>query len=342
MMTILFILGGFVGLFLGGETLVRGAVCLARRFGMSELVIGLTLVGFGTSLPELVTSLQALQTGAVGLSIGNVIGSNVANILLVLGTAAVIAPIVTSPKSLARDGLFMLGVTVLFAILLWFDAFSRLTGLAMVTLLAFYLWVSVLLDRAELSPVSKVRNEAANGFHKQDGIALALGLVVFGAVSIALGASFLVRGGTEAARALGVSETVIGISVLAIGTSLPELMTSISAARRGNADVALGNVIGSNIFNILGILGVSAAVIPFSVNVPIDLALDGIAATQTVTQSVVEWADVQALGLTVVLLGLFAYTGRQIARWEGAVLLAGYVLYLGLRFGLMPVPGGLA
>jgi len=340
MMTIILILAGFVCLFLGGESLVRGSVSLARRFGMSELVIGLTLVGFGTSLPELVTSLRALQSDAVGLSIGNVIGSNIANIMLVLGVAAIIAPIVTSPKALARDGLVMLAATVLFAALLWIDAFTRITGLLMVTLLVSYLIVSIWLDRRQETPVAVVHEETAEVFEKRDALWTAIAFAAGGAVAIIFGAQFLVQGGTAAARALGVAETVIGISVLAVGTSLPELVTSIVAARRGKSDVALGNVLGSNIFNILGILGISAAVIPFSVSIQPALTLEGHAASQAISQSVVSSADMQALALSVILLALFAYTGRRIARWEGLVLLGGYVLYLSLRFGLMPGTGG--
>ena len=137
------IAGGLILLFAGGEMLVRGSVGVARRLGMSELLIGLTLVGFGTSMPELVTSLQALSDGAVGLSVGNVIGSNVANVLLVIGAACLISPIITNPRALARDGLFMVAATVLFAIVLWFDGFSRLTGLFFVAILAVYLVISV-------------------------------------------------------------------------------------------------------------------------------------------------------------------------------------------------------
>lgn len=333
------IIGGFFLLFVGGEALVRGSVGLARKFGMSELVIGLTLVGFGTSLPEMVTSLQALSDGAVGLSIGNVIGSNVANILLVLGAAALIAPIITSPRALARDGLVMLAVTLLFAALIWFDIFTRVTGIVMIALLVGYLLLSVILDRRANSPAGEVHAGEAEEFETNDPIWLAALLTVAGIVGVIIGAKLLVDGGTQAARLLGVSETVIGISIVAIGTSLPELVTSIVAARRGKADVALGNILGSNIFNILGIMGVSAIVFPFSVIDPGALGdvPEAVAAmTYDMVGSLVTWTDMGALALSVFLLGIFAYTGRKLARWEGAILLAGYVLYLGLRFDLIP------
>lgn len=339
MMMVVLILGGFVLLFAGGEALVRGSVGIARKFGMSELVIGLTLVGFGTSLPELVTSLQALSEDAVGLSVGNVIGSNVANILLVLGVAALVAPILTSPRALARDGLFMLAVTILFAALLWFDAFTRVTGIIMFTVLIAYLIVSVVLDRRTDSAAGEVHSAEAGEFENDDALWMSALLALAGIIGVVAGARFLVDGGTDAARLFGVSETVIGISVLAIGTSLPELATSVLAARKGKADVALGNILGSNIFNILGIMGISAIVFPFSIQAGVDAAgvpLEVIAMGYEQLGSLVSWTDIGALALSVFLLGLFAYTGRKLARWEGAVLLLSYLIYLGLRFDLLP------
>lgn len=333
------ILAGFVLLFAGGEALVRGSVGVARRLGMSELIIGLTLVGFGTSLPELVTSLQALSEGSVGLSIGNVIGSNVANVLLVIGTAALVAPILTKPRALARDGLFMVAVTVLFALLVYFDMFTRTVGIGLVALLLFYLIGSIILDRRQNSAAGSVHAGEAEEFDFNDPVWMSILLTVGGIAGVIFGARFLVDGGSQAARLLGVSETVIGISIVAIGTSLPELVTAVMAARKGKADVALGNVLGSNVFNILGILGVSAIVYPFSL-----LSggyVYGMEQFQSVQDaifggSLVTWTDMGAIILSVFLLGLFAYTGKRIARWEGAILLAGYLLYMGLRFELIP------
>jgi cation:H+ antiporter len=333
------IIGGFILLFVGGEALVRGSVGIARKFGMSELVIGLTLVGFGTSLPEMVTSLEALSNDAVGLSIGNVIGSNIANILLVLGAAALVAPIIASPRALARDGSFMLAVTLLFAALIWFDMFTRVTGIIMVILLVGYLLFSIIMDQRKGSPAGEVHQGEAEEFEANDPIWLAALLALGGIVGVIIGAKLLVDGGTQAAQLLGVSETVIGISVVAIGTSLPELVTSIVAARKGKADVALGNILGSNIFNILGIMGVSAIIFPFSVMAGAsvgDVPLAVSAMSFDMGASLVTWTDMGALALSVFLLGLFAYTGRKLARWEGAVLLLSYLVYLGLRFDLIP------
>lgn len=342
MMMTMLILGGFLLLFAGGEALVRGSVGVARRAGMSELVIGLTLVGFGTSLPELVTSLEALHEGAVGISIGNVIGSNVANILLVIGAAAFVRAILTDPKSLMRDAIFMLAVTIVFAIVVWMDAFTRLTGILFTTLLVVYLVVSVVLDRNANSAAGGMHQHEAEEFENNDPIWLSLLLTVGGIIGVILGAKFLVEGGSDAARLFGVSETVIGISIVAIGTSLPELVTSVMAARKGKADVALGNVLGSNVFNILGILGISAIVYPFSLietgaaNVPLEVA----AMQFGQAASMVTWTDMSAIFLSLVLLYIFAFTGRKIARWEGGILLAAYFLYMGLRFDLIPTFGG--
>ena len=338
MMMTLLILGGFVLLFAGGEALVRGSVGVARKAGMSELVIGLTLVGFGTSLPELVTSLQALSEGAVGLSIGNVIGSNVANILLVIGAAAFVRAITTDPKALARDGAFMVGVTAVFAIVVWFDGFTRTTGIAFTALLVFYLIASVILDRRANNAAGEMHGSEAEEFEYDDPVWLSIVMTIAGIIGVIFGARFLVEGGSDAARLFGVSETVIGISIVAIGTSLPELVTSIMAARKGKADVALGNVLGSNVFNILGILGVSAIVFPFSLMEKAPLEVTAMQFGQAA--SMVTWTDMGALLLSLVLLFLFAFTGRKLSRWEGGILLAGYFLYMGLRFDLIPAIGG--
>lgn len=341
MMTVL-ILAGFFLLFVGGEALVRGSVGIARKVGMSELVIGLTLVGFGTSLPELVTSLQALSEGATGLSIGNVIGSNVANIMLVIGAAAFVKAITTNPAALARDGAFMVAVTVLFAVIVWIDGFTRTTGIAFTALLVVYLVVSVVLDRRANSAAGSMHGEEAEEFEHDDPTWLSIVMTIGGIVGVIVGARFLVSGGSDAARLFGVSETVIGISIVAIGTSLPELVTSIVAARKGKADVALGNVLGSNVFNILGILGVSAIIFPFTLietgaaGVPLEIA----AMQFGQAASIVTWTDMGALFLSVFLLFVFAFTGRKLARWEGSILLIAYMLYIGMRFDLIPTLAG--
>lgn len=340
------IVGGLLLLFAGGEMLVRGSVGVARRLGMSELLIGLTLVGFGTSMPELVTSLQALSDGATGISVGNVIGSNVANVLLVIGAACLISPIITNPRALARDGLFMVGATVLFAVVLWFDGFTRVMGLIFVAILIAYLVASVILDRRKQSAAAKVHSGEAEAIETHEPLVVSLALAILGIAGVVAGAKLLVTGGSDLARAFGISETVIGLSIVAVGTSLPELVTSIMSALKGKADVALGNVLGSNVFNILGIMGVSAAVYPFSIIAPATTdgtkPLDVEAMSFASGNSLVTMQDMGALALSVILLALFAYTGRRLARWEGAVLLGGYALYMAMSFNLLPHIGGAA
>lgn len=333
-MMYLMIAGGLLFLLLGGEALVRGSVSVARKLNISELVIGLTLVGFGTSVPELVTSLQAVERGAVGIAVGNVIGSNIANVLLVLAIAAVLSPIIVNPSAIFRDGMFMAGATALFCALLWFDQFSRLSGIILVTLLIGYLAFSLIMDQRRHDATAEMHKAEGEVVEAQYGLVLGIIIAVAGLIGVVIGANLLVDGSVTLARSIGISETVIGLTIVAIGTSLPELATSIVAAFRKKADVALGNVIGSNLFNILGILGITALVRPFSVRG--DVGADAMAGAET--SSLVSSIDVGALVLSVALLLLFSLTGRKIARWEGAVLLLGYVLYMGLTFDLIPVP----
>lgn len=338
-MVYLMVLAGLVLLFFGGEALVRGSVSVARKLNISELIIGLTLVGFGTSVPELVTSLRAIGQDAVGISVGNVIGSNLANVLLVLGVTTLIRAMNTNPRALARDGSFMVAVTLLLCLLVWFDQFTRLTGGLMVALLVAYLIFSIWADRGD-GDAAHMHEEEGETVDADYGLFLGLLIAAAGMVGVIIGARFLVDGGVDIARDFGISEAVIGLTIVAIGTSLPELATSVVAAIKGKSDVALGNVIGSNIFNVLGILGITALVHPFSVmEVPAgDGNVSGSAMGVAETVSIISWQDIGALILSVFLLVLFAFTNKKIARWEGAVLLAAYVLYMGLLFDLIPVP----
>lgn len=331
-MMYLFVLGGLVLLFIGGEALVRGSVSVARKLNISELVIGLTLVGFGTSVPELVTSIQAVGNGSVGIAVGNVVGSNVANIFLVLAAAAIITPIMVQPSALARDGTIMIAVTLLLCGLLWFDQFGRIAGIILVALLVSYLAFSLIADQRRQDATAEMHR--AEGEMVEAGYGLTMGLLISaaGLVAVVFGANLLVTGASTLARSFGISETVIGLSIVAVGTSLPELATSVVAAFRKRADVALGNIIGSNIFNILGIVGVTALIQPFSIRG--DDGAAAMAGSQPV--SIISSMDVGALVLSAGLLMLFAMTGRQIARWEGCVLLLGYLLYMGMTFGLIP------
>lgn len=334
-MMYLFVVGGLLLLFIGGEALVRGSVSVARKLNISELVIGLTLVGFGTSVPELVTSLQAINQDAVGIAVGNVVGSNIANVFLVLAVAALISPIIVHPKALSRDGSIMLGVTFLLCALMWFDQFGRLAGFTLVGLLIAYLAFSLMADMRPGSAAGDMHRAEGEIVESQYGLGLGIVIALLGLAGVVAGANLLVTGAVSLARSFGISETVIGLTIVAIGTSLPELATSVVAAYRKRADVALGNIIGSNIFNILGILGITALVHPFSIRG--DVAADAMAGGEPV--SIVSNIDVGALVLSAVLLILFATTGKKLARWEGGVLLLGYITYMGLTFDLIPTVG---
>lgn len=341
-MTWALIIGGLALLFIGGEILVRGSVGVARRLGVSELIIGLTLVGFGTSLPELVTSLQALNEGAVGIAVGNVVGSNISNILLVLGLAALVAPMVTRPAAIGRDTFFMIFVTIVFGALIWFDLFSRPVGIAMLVALVVYVALSVILDRRQSGPAAMMHAEEGEIIGGNDPMVMSVILALAGMAGVIMGARFLVDGGIQLASMVGLSEAVVGLTIVAVGTSLPELATSVISAYRGKHDVALGNIIGSNIFNILGIIGVSAIVKPFSVLAP-QPAATSILETNTEPQGTVSlpiigWEHIGALILSVFLLLLFAFTGKKLARWEGVVLLLAYAVYIGMMFEIVPTP----
>lgn len=300
-----FVALGLVLLLVGGEGLVSSAVRLATTLGLSPAVIGLTIVGFGTSSPELLTSLSAALSGAHGISIGNVVGSNIANILLILGVTALIAAVPVAPGLWRRDGLFMVAITLVFALALSLGTLSRITGLIAVVILAAYLWRTLseksdTSSQPELTPVPGGLWRGTLGF-------------VAGLVGLMLGAHLLVRGAVGIASQLGVSETIIGLTIVAIGTSLPELATSVIAARRGHTEVAVGNIIGSNIFNILGILGLTALILPLPV--PADVI----------------WRDAGVMVLAAVLFIIMTRRGWQISRSEGAILLAlygGYLLWL--------------
>jgi cation:H+ antiporter len=313
MLDLLFVAAGLVLLFAGGEALVRGAVSLARRLGVSPLVIGLTLVGFGTSAPELTTSLQAALNGLPGIAVGNVVGSNIANLLLILGISALVAPIAVDRAALRRDGSMLAATTLGVGALLVFDVMTWPVGLALVALLVAYIVFVYLAERRAAGDAS-----AALHAHEAEAVALAgweLGILLAlgGLVGVIGGAALLVEGAVAIASRAGVSDTLIGLTVVAVGTSLPELATSAIAARRGQGDVALGNLVGSNVFNLLGILGATAVVAP--IPVPPEIAA----------------FDVWVMGGVAALALLLAVTGQRVSRGEGALLLlvyCGYIAYL--------------
>ncbi len=321
---LLLVLVGFVLLIGGGELLVRGSVSVAERLGVSSLIIGIVLVGFGTSTPELVISLQASLAGSPGISIGNFVGSNIANVLLIVGTAAIVMPMVIGDTALRRDGVVVVAVTVMFVALSLLMPLSRPVGALFVALLAIYLYMACRHD------MKAQKAEAADGPTPGAGPNTAAltdpggsgglkGLLLHGApflmalaglAILIIGGRILIDSSVSLARQIGVTEAVIGLTIVAVGTSLPELTTSLIAARKGHSDVAIGNVMGSCLYNILGIGGIVGLVAP--TNIP---------------DQIIYFDNFVMLGAAVALVAL-ALNGGRITRLEGGGMLAAYAVYI--------------
>jgi cation:H+ antiporter len=298
-------------LLVGGELTLRGAIGLAKLLGVSAAMIGLTVVAFGTSAPELVVSLEATLDGSPDIAIGNVIGSNIANILLVLGVGALIAPLICDPGAVRRDGTAMMASMVLLVVLGLTGVINAWQGaLMIVALIGFITW-SYRVDRRNGTAVAELH---AREVEETTGVPTATWLVllylVLGLVALVGGAKLLVDGAIGVARAAGISESVIALSLVAVGTSLPELAATAVAACRRHTDVAVGNVLGSNLFNVMLILGTASMVAPMPIAeefVRVDL-----------------WV---MLGAGIVLLPVMI-TGWKISRNEGILLLMLYVAYI--------------
>ncbi len=334
-MTYLWIAGGILLLLLGGEALVRGSVSLARTLNVSDLVIGIVLLGFCTTMPEMVTTLQAVQRDEIGLAVGALMGSGIGNILLVLGLAALICPVTVAQKAISRDGAMMLLAIAGFLGLLWFDAFTQPAGLVLLAALLGFLAYSVVADNRNSDEAAALHAAVAAQLGKPLTLPLAI-ILVLGGLGLLVGGSFLLIDGASAlARTARISETVIGLTIVALGASLPEIAICLVAAFRRKSDLALGNVVGANIFALLGITGVAALLKPFSIAGDIGAS----AMVRDGASSLVTSVHAGAMMLSALLFALFALSGRQISRLEGAVLLLAFGLYLGLLFGLVPVPG---
>ena len=309
--SILLVAGGLVLLAVGGELLVRGAVGMAARLGISPLLAGLTIVGFGTSTPELATSAQAAMAGSPGIAIGNVVGSNIANILFILGLSAVILPLSVNPASFARDSIALGGSALLATGAVLLGMIELLPGIVLLAALTGYVWWAYKSESAS-HDAEAVRHE-----HEAEDrpVPPNTGPVVLGAMILAglaaaiFGAGWLVDGAIVLASAAGVSQSVIGLTVVAVGTSLPELIACIVAVLRKHEDVALGNVVGSNIYNLCGILGLTALIHP--IEVPAEIAAFDI------------WV---MLGVTALLI-VQLRSGWRLSRIEGVLLMALYAAY---------------
>lgn len=301
---------GLVVLFLAGETLVRGSVGLARSLRLPPLLIGLTVVAFGTSAPELFVSVKAALNGLPTLSLGNIVGSNIANVWLVLGASALLAATPCNQPGLRRNLVFMLSATAIFILFAFDGEVGRASGVALLVLLTGFLSYSIydgLHSRAASREIEESLDDIASG---DAPLWLDLVWLMVGLVGLPVGAHLIVHGGASIARAFGVSDALIGLTIVAIGTSLPELATTIAAAVRKHVDVAVGNVIGSNLFNILAIGGVTASLVPLPV--PSEFLV----------------FDFWVMTAAAVSLLPFALLRQNIRWFAGFLFLFGYVSYL--------------
>lgn len=307
-------LAGLVLLVLGGEAVVRGAVATASRLGISPLFIGIVLVGFGTSTPELVTSLNAALAGSPGIAIGNVMGSNIANILLMLAIGALLLPIHCDPKAFRRDGAVVGLSAAALAAIVFIGRLDAWSGCLFIAALLAYIVFTWIKESSTPDEAAKLHEaEAALQMPARPmALPLALGFTIGGIAATVIGAGLLVGAAIELAASAGVSETLVGLTVVAVGTSLPELVTTIIAAMRRQGDVAFGNIVGSNIFNTFGILGVVGLVQPLDV-----------------PPEMIE-LDVWVMLAATTLLLFFAVSGWRISRREGAAMVALYLAYLGV------------
>ena len=314
MLNLLLFLAGLAALIGGAELLVRGASRLALSFGISPLVVGLTIVAFGTSAPEMAISAGAVLGGQTGLAVGNVVGSNIANVLLILGMTALVAPLVVSRQLIRLDVPIMIGASLVTFGLAWDGQLSRIDGAILFSAVVIYTLFLVISSRRESAAA------ADDEFAKEFGLdepakphagLINAGLVLAGLVLLVVGSNFLVEGAVALARALGLSELVIGLTVIAVGTSLPELATSIMAAFRGERDIAVGNIVGSNIFNLLCVLGLASLVSPQAIGV---------------SSNALAFDFPVMIAVAVACLPIF-FAGYCIKRWEGALFLAYYVAY---------------
>lgn len=303
---------GFLCLIKGGDFLVDGATAIARKAKISEMVIGLTIVGFGTSAPELLVSLQAALEGSSGLAIGNVVGSNIANIALILGVTALIIPCPTDKKTIRIDAPFMVFSVLAFSAVAMTGTISRLAGIV-----GFLLLVSFVVWQVIESRKQESGNDCAV-VTKVMPLRRAILLLVIGGAMLVFGADTLIKGASEIARIIGEKmgtpademERIIGLTIVAVGTSLPELFASVMAAIKGKTDMAIGNIIGSVTFNILSVIGLSSAICPI------------------LNSNVGFFTDYLVMSGLVILLWIFLKTNHLLERWEGALLFLSYICYI--------------
>ncbi len=303
-MSILFIIIGAVLVLWGADRLTDGATALAQRMNIPQIVIGLTVVAMGTSMPEFFVSLMSAIKGTSDIAVGNIVGSNLFNTLMIVGISSLVAPMAISKSTVKKDIPFSMIASVALLAFCIDGEVSRFDSILLFAGFIFFIAYTVRMGLKGGDPnMEKVKIEDMSPWK-------AAGLMLLGLVCLVGGSHLFVDGSTSVARALGVSDAVIGLTIVAMGTSLPELATSVVAARKGRSAIAIGNVIGSNVFNILMILGITGIVLPMDI--------------QGITT-----LDLAAMLGSVVLLWLFCFTKYTVARWEGAVLTALYVAYVG-------------
>lgn len=312
----LFLIAGFAILLLAGDILVRGAVSLAEKLGIPSIVIGLTIVAFGTSAPELVISLDAALTGFGNMAIGNVVGSNIANILLVLGMPAMIKAIPCGGAGSARSAMFMIGVTIVFIICAFIQPIGLIHGIVLLTCLVLFLADSVRFTRKQKAMGEEVEDPLDEVEGRIDNNWIAAGLLILGLIGLPIGGHMAIEGAVGIARSLNVSETAIALTIVALGTSLPELITSLMAARKGHTELAMGNVIGSNVFNLLAIIGITSVVIP----IPVDTRIMQF--------------DIWVMVASSLILLPFVFFCKPIRRRFGLLMILSYIAYLFMVFNI--------
>jgi len=311
------IIAGFILLLIGGETLVNGSVSVAKRLKVPPLVVGIVLVGFGTSAPELVTCVQAALQGAPDIAVGNIVGSNIANILLVIGVAALFMPIDTPVSAFKRDGIILTVFTFIFVPFCIYGDINRYVGAFFLTLFFSYIFYTYMAEKkkrykeeSDKAIKKSIKDADYTIEYPPHSLWTALALTFGGIALTVIGANFLVDGATAIARIYGISESIIGLTIVAIGTSLPELATAVIAGIKGHSDVAIGNILGSNIYNMLGVLGTTAIIQPLSV--PMDI----------------RHFDIWIMAIATILLILLSLRHYRISRGEGAIMVTIYLSYL--------------
>jgi len=313
--TLIFFICGLAALIVGAEWLVRGASKLAAAIGISPLVVGLTVVAFGTSAPELGVSIMSSLSGQAGIAVGNVVGSNICNVLLILGLSALFAPLVVARQLIRVEVPLMVGVSCVFAVMALDGEFGRMDGILLFSgAIVYTVWVvrrSRREGREEAEKSAETEGENPGEAGRGKGLLWQLGLIAAGLALLGLGANWLVDAAVALAKYYGVSDLLIGLTVVALGTSLPELAASVMASIRGERDIAVGNIVGSNLFNILVVIGLTAVVAPEGV---------------PVAETAIRFDIPVMIAVAAACLPIF-FTGHMIARWEGLLFFFYYIAY---------------